>query len=50
VAVVQVGTLFAARPQPPRSPDAASMEIGRRLRERFDPTGRLNPGRDPLVR
>jgi len=50
VAVVQVGTVFAARPQPPRSPDAASMEIGRRLRERFDPTGRLNPGRNPLVR
>ena len=50
VAVVQVGTVFAARPQPPRSPDAASMEIGRRLRERFDPTERLNPGRNPLVR
>ena len=50
VAVVGVGTVFADEPQPPRSPDAASRIIGDRLRSRFDPRGRLNPGRDPQVR
>jgi len=31
----------------PRRPDAAAEAIGRRIKEGFDPAGRLNPGRRP---
>lgn len=50
VAVIGTGVLFASNPQPPRRLDPAAAAIGRRLKDNFDPTGRLNPGRDPAVR
>lgn len=50
VAEVGVGTVHAERsaPAPPIPP--AVRRLNDRIRQRFDPTGRLNPGRDPLVR
>lgn len=50
VASVGVGTVWAQRAQPPRMPDAASSTVARRLKDLFDPSGRLNPGRDPAAR
>jgi len=47
VATVGLGLVFAERPQPPRSLGPAVAEVSRRLKDNFDPTGRLNPGRDP---
>jgi glycolate oxidase FAD binding subunit len=48
VASVGVGTVFAARRQdrPPASPGVR--QLSERIKREFDPTGRLNPGRDPL--
>jgi FAD/FMN-containing dehydrogenase len=37
----------ASMPVPP--PSAEVVELHRRLKERFDPTDRLNPGRSPLA-
>ena len=48
VAEVGVGVVHASRPQPPRRLDSVIVDLHDRLRERFDPQGRLNPGRDPL--
>lgn len=50
VASIGVGTVMAARPQPPREADATSRAIAARLKAQFDPEGRLNPGRDPSIR
>lgn len=47
VAVVGFGLAFADRPQPPRTLAPALATIASRLKHNFDPTGRLNPGRDP---
>ncbi len=47
VASVGVGSVWAERPQPPAMADSASMTVATRLKARFDPTGRLNPGRKP---
>lgn len=47
VAAVGLGLVFAERPQPPRPLGEAVATISRRLKDNFDPTGRLNPGRDP---
>ena len=48
VAEVGVGVVHHSSPAPPRSPDPAVVELHRRLKNRFDLTGRLNPGVDPL--
>lgn len=50
VASVGVGTVHAERPRPARRPDESSLAVAARLKAGFDPTGRLNPGRDPARR
>jgi len=50
VASVGTGLVFRDEPQPPRPPDAASLGVAARMKREFDPTGRLNPGRDPARR
>lgn len=48
VAEVGVGTVHADRPAPARTLDPVTVDLNRKVRSRFDPGGRLNPGRDPL--
>ena len=50
VASIGVGTVWADRPQPARPVDEQVRLLHRRAKDGFDPTGRLNPGRDPLRR
>lgn len=45
VASIGVGTVWADRPQPSRSLDAGVAALAARTKHNFDPTGRLNPGR-----
>ena len=48
VAEVGVGIVHHADPAPRRPVDAAVVELHRRIKDRFDPDRRLNPGIDPL--
>jgi FAD/FMN-containing dehydrogenase len=45
VASVGVGLVFADNPQPRRHVSRAVREVSERLKNNFDPSGRLNPGR-----
>jgi FAD/FMN-containing dehydrogenase len=49
VAEFGVGIIHASVPQPARPVDPAVFELHRSLAATFDPTGRLNPGRFPLL-
>lgn len=46
VAAVGLGLVFASAPQPPRAVAPEVQAVADRLKQNFDPTGRLNPGRD----
>ena len=48
VAEIGVGAVHASEAPPSRPVDPGVEKLNRRFKERFDPTGRLNPGRDPL--
>ena len=48
VAEIGVGVVHASEPQPARAVEPGVEELNRRFKERFDPAGRLNPGRNPL--
>lgn len=50
VASVGVGTVFAERSQPARTPDPVASMVAGRMKAEFDPTGRINPGRVPGAR
>ena len=47
VAAIGLGLVFADNSQPLRALAEQNAVIAARLKENFDPTGRLNPGRDP---
>lgn len=47
VASIGVGTVWASSAPPAREPDPVAMQIAHRMKQLFDPTGRLNPGRTP---
>ena len=47
VAEIGVGVVHADRPQPPRQMSPGAARLNDQIKARFDPTGRLNPGRRP---
>lgn len=50
VAAVGLGLVFGQKRQPARALDPAVAAVAQRIKDQFDPTGRLNPGRDPAAR
>jgi len=46
VAEVGVGTIHTDGPVPVRAPDPSTLALQQRVKSAFDPTGRLNPGRE----
>lgn len=48
VAEVGVGTVHFDAPAPAHPPDPSTIDLHRRVKATFDPTGRMNPGRDAL--
>jgi len=46
IVAIGLGLAFADEPAPTRPLDPPVAELHRRLKDNFDPTGRLNPGRD----
>ena len=49
VASIGVGTVWATTAQPAREPDPVSTQIASRMKQLFDPSGRLNPGRSSWI-
>jgi glycolate oxidase FAD binding subunit len=49
VAEIGVGLVHRDEPAAPRHQDEPIVALHRRLKAVFDPSGRLNPGRDPLL-
>ena len=49
VAEVGIGVVHTAEPAPEPAPDPSAMEVHRRIKEHFDPRGRLNPGRSVIA-
>ena len=49
VAELGVGVVHHERAQPQRAVDPAVVALQQSIKHRFDPTGRLNPGVDPLA-
>ena len=48
VAEIGVGVVHHTRPRPVRPPDLVQADLHARIKQEFDPTGRLNPGIDAL--
>lgn len=48
VAQIGVGLVHHARPASPRTPDPVVAAMNTRVKAEFDPSGRLNPGVDPM--
>jgi glycolate oxidase FAD binding subunit len=49
VAEIGVGVVHRPERAPVMPPSEVVVRLNRRLEAEFDPTGRLNPGRDPLA-
>ena len=49
-AVLGVGMVFASTPQPPSDIDPVLQKLNDAIKQQFDPTGRLNPGRTAVRR
>lgn len=50
VATVGLGLVFGEKSQPAHVVDSAVATVAQRIKHLFDPTGRLNPGRDPAAK